>query len=111
VSLSHASRCHRDLGDFKAPSEKPKKPTLTLDQAQAKLEGFLKQKDSPSILVLSGISPEVFKDIRRHALDNPSQFPGFENSRLVTVTFTEVIDKFSNLQNGCPGQNGVFSKE
>jgi len=73
------------------------------------LEGFLKQKNCPSILVLSGISPEVFKDIRRHALDNPSQFPGFENSRL--VTFTEVIDKFSNLRNGCPGQNGVFSKE
>jgi hypothetical protein len=73
------------------------------------LKGSLKQKDSLSILVFSGISPEVFKDIHRHALHNPSQFPGFKNLGL--VTFTEVIDKFSNLQNGCPGQNGVFPKE
>jgi hypothetical protein len=73
------------------------------------LKGFLKEKDRPSILVLSGISPEVFKDIHCRALDNPSQFPGIENSRF--VTFTEVIDKYSNLRNRCPGQNGVFSKE
>jgi hypothetical protein len=64
--------------------EKPKKPTLTLDQAQAKLEGFLKQKDRTSVLALSGISPKVFKDIHRQTQDHPSQFPGFENSRLVT---------------------------
>jgi hypothetical protein len=75
--------------------EKTKKLTLTLDQAQVKVEGFLKQKDRPPILVLSGVSPKVFEDIHHHVLDNPSQFPGFENSRL--EVFMEVIDKILNL--------------
>jgi hypothetical protein len=61
--------------------EKQKKPTLTVDQAQAQLEGYLKQNDRPSTLKLFGISPDVFEVIHRRTQENLSRFPGYEGAR------------------------------
>jgi hypothetical protein len=99
----------RDLiGDgSKAAFEKQEKPTLTLDEALVQLKNFLTQVDRPSILELSGISPEIFEAIHRRTQVDASQFPGYENARLVNF----VIDDFLNIPNGCPCQNRVFSKE
>jgi hypothetical protein len=74
----------RDVGESdssKAAEEKQKKPLLTVDQAQAQLEEYLKRNGRPSILELSGISPDVFEGIHRQTQVDVSRFPGYENAR------------------------------
>jgi hypothetical protein len=77
--------------------EKQEKPTLTQDQALAQLKGFLTQNDRPSILEISGISPNVFDTAHNLTQVNASEFPGLENAR--SVNFMEVTGDFLNAQN------------